>query len=134
MSDTDRLIYRDGASEPKEFSGLKPLAEAAGYRFEDVDDKPKTIPTDLGLVLLPAQNGGWIIEQMMESHLKPRTIGAFTNPADMIAALQEAFGLRPTMEETFLKSLDRQKQIDALNRSRVGDTVKNIFVDKGDRK
>lgn len=64
--------------------------------------EPKPIPTDLGLVLLPAENGGWIIQSVRDSHLVPSIFGAFTTPADMITALQEAFGLKPTIDETWL--------------------------------
>lgn len=55
------------------------------------ENKP-VIPTDLAMMLRPAQNGGWIIENIRESHLRmPSVLGAFTTPADMLAALQEAF-------------------------------------------
>jgi hypothetical protein len=60
--------------------------------------EPKPIPTDLAMLLRPAQNGGWIIESVRESHMMPSVLGAFTNPADMLAALQEAFYPKPEFD------------------------------------
>lgn len=50
------------------------------------------IPTDLAMTLRPAQNGGWAIEIIREAHGMPTLQAAFTNPADMLTALREAFG------------------------------------------
>ena len=68
--------------------------------------EPKSpIPTDLALTLWPAKNGGWVIEQVCESHLTPSLIGAFTTPRDMLAALNEAFYPRQEIDETWLNAV-----------------------------
>ena len=56
-----------------------------------MSEKKTVIPTDLAMMLRPAQNGGWVIESVRESHLMPSMLGAFTTPAGMLVALQEAF-------------------------------------------
>lgn len=62
----------------------------------------KPIPTNLAMMLRPAENGGWVIESIRDSHLVPSILGAFTTPAGMLAALQQSFYPEETVEPSSL--------------------------------
>ena len=60
------------------------------------DKKPYLAPfkeTDV-LVIKPAKNGGYVVEVSLERTMVPEQ-NAFTNSADLLVALQAAFGDRP---------------------------------------
>jgi hypothetical protein len=55
--------------------------------------KPYLPPIEAGqkLSLLPAPNGGWIVEKPASlSHLMPQVIGAFGSSSQMLTALADA--------------------------------------------